>query len=117
MTGAAGWLGSRLVETLIQGSPDWQWMPRPSPQLHVRCLVLPHEDASLIDRLGDRVEIVRGDITRPADCARLCEGAGGAILFHIAGIIHPRRRAEFYKVNLDGTRNVLRASIAAGVRR
>ena len=117
VTGAAGWLGSRLVETLVHGSADWQGMAPPNPQLHVRCLVLPSEDTALLDRLGDRVEIVRGDITRPEDCARLADGAGGAVLFHIAGIIHPRRRAEFYKVNLDGTHNVLRAAIAAGVRR
>ena len=119
VTGAAGWLGSRLVQTLVHGSPDWQGMGlgTPDPQLRVRCLVLPGEDTALIDRLGDRVEVVRGDITSPADCARLCEGAGGAVLFHIAGIIHPRRRADFYKVNLDGTHNIVRAAIAAGVRR
>jgi len=115
VTGAAGWLGSRLVETLVHGSPDWQW--KPDPQLRVRCLVLSNEDASLIDRLGDRVEIIRGDITRTEDCIKLCEGANGAVVFHVAGIIHPRRRSEFYKVNLDGTRNVMQACIAAGVRR
>jgi nucleoside-diphosphate-sugar epimerase len=117
VTGAAGWLGSRLVETLIHGSPDWPGMAPPDPSLHVRCLALPGENTALIDKLGERVEVVRGDITSSADCMRLCEGAGGAVLFHIAGIIHPRRRADFYKVNLEGTRNVMRAAIAAGVRR
>jgi nucleoside-diphosphate-sugar epimerase len=47
----------------------------------------------------------------------LCNGARGAVLFHVAGIIHPRRRADFYRVNVDGTRNVLEAAVAAGVRR
>ncbi len=117
MTGAAGWLGSRLVETLIHGPPDWQGMGPPNPQLRCAAWFCRGEDTALIDRLGDRVEVLRGDITNPADCARLCKGAGGAVLFHIAGIIHPRRRAEFYKVNLDGTHNVVRAAIAAGVRR
>ena len=60
---------------------------------------------------------MRGDITRAEDCARLCEGARGAAVFHVAGIIHPQRRADFYRVNVDGTRNVLEAAIAAGVRR
>ncbi len=117
VTGGAGWLGSRLVGALVHGLPECDWLPRPNPQLRVRCLVLPGEDASLIEEPGDRVEIVRGDITRAEDCARLCEGATGAVLFHVAGIIHPRRRAEFYSVNVDGSRNVLQAAVAAGVRR
>jgi nucleoside-diphosphate-sugar epimerase len=117
VTGAAGWLGSRLVGALVQGLPECHWLPRPNPELQVRCLVPPGEDAALIEELGDRIEIVRGDITRTEDCAKLCEGARGAVLFHVAGIIHPRRRADFYRVNVDGTRNLLEAAIAAGVRR
>jgi nucleoside-diphosphate-sugar epimerase len=117
VTGGAGWLGSRLVGTLVHGLPECTWMPQPVPELRVRCLVLAGEDASLVEELGDRVEIVRGDITHPEDCTRLCQGAHGATLFHIAGIIHPSRRAEFYSINVDGTRNVLNAAIAAGVRR
>ena len=79
VTGGAGWLGSRLVGALVQGLPECAgWMPAPSPSLRARCLVLPGEDAALIEALGDRVEIVRGDITRAGDCARLCEGAAGA---------------------------------------
>ena len=117
VTGAAGWLGSRLVGALVHGLPECDRVPRPNPQLRVRCLVLPGEDAALIEELAGRVEIVRGDVTRPEDCARLCEGATGAALFHVAGVIHPRRRADFYSVNVEGTRNVLEAAIAAGVRR
>ena len=52
VTGGAGWLGSRLVGALVQGLPECGWMPRPDPRLRVRCLVLPGEDASLIEGLG-----------------------------------------------------------------
>jgi nucleoside-diphosphate-sugar epimerase len=117
VTGAAGWLGSRLVGALVRGIPECDGLPMPYPHLRVRCLALPGEDVALIEELGDRVDIVRGDVTHVEDCARLCEGAAGAVLFHIAGIIHPRRRAEFYRVNVDGTRNVLDAAVAAGAHR
>src|SRR5437870_4615695 len=64
-----------------------------------------------------RVELVAGDVRDPDDCARFCAGAKDAILFHVAGVIHPRRVRDFYDINLTGTRNVLAAAIAAGVRR
>lgn len=117
VTGSAGWLGGRLVEALLQGLPDCERLARPDPGVRLRCLVLPHDDASRIDGLGDAVDIVRGDIRRPEDCARFCAGAEGAIVFHAAGIIHPRRRSDFYEVNVRGTRNMLDACVAAGVRR
>jgi nucleoside-diphosphate-sugar epimerase len=39
------------------------------------------------------------------------------MLFHTAGIIHPRNVAEFYQINLNGTINVLDATIKAGAKR
>jgi len=38
-------------------------------------------------------------------------------LFHSAGIIHPRRVAELYQVNVEGTKYLLEAAEQAGVRR
>jgi nucleoside-diphosphate-sugar epimerase len=46
------------------------------------------------------------------------KGAAGATVFHIAGIVHPRRFVrEFYDVNEAGTRHVVEAAIENGVRR
>lgn len=117
VTGATGWLGSRLVEALVRGLPDDERFREPSGALRVRALVLPGEDASALRRLSERVEIVAGDARRPEDCERFCAGASGATLFHTAGVIHPRRVREFYEVNRDGTVNVLEAAIRAGARR
>jgi nucleoside-diphosphate-sugar epimerase len=60
-------------------------------------------------------EVVRGDI-------RLENSLGTAVrdievVFHCAGIIHPRKVSDFFEVNTDGTRNLLRAAAKAGVRR
>ncbi len=98
VTGSAGWLGRNLHAALV---------PLAVP---VRGLVLPHEAPP-----GDRHVV--GDVRDPAAGAALCAGAAGAVLFHLAGVIHPRRVADFYSVNVQGTRNILEAAQAAGVRR
>jgi nucleoside-diphosphate-sugar epimerase len=117
VTGAAGWLGSRLVECLARGLPDHPTLSSPPPDFRIRCLILPGQDSARLRAVSDRVEVVAGDLGNPPDCARLCAGARGAVLFHTAGVIHPRRVAEFYRVNVDGTVNLLEAASAAGVRR
>jgi len=117
ITGAAGWLGSRLVESLLRGLPEHEALREPQLELRLRVLLLPGQDAAGLRKLSDRIEIVQGDLRSADDCARLCAGAGGATLFHTAGIIHPRRVSEFYEINRDGTAKLLDAAIRAGVKR
>lgn len=117
VTGALGWLGRRLVETLVQGLPDHDALREPKPGIRIRALVLPGQDAAALRALSDRVEIVVGDIRVVSDCERLCENARGAVLFHTAGIIHPMRVRDFYEINVDGTANVLESAKRGGVRR
>lgn len=118
ITGAPGWLGTRLVEVLVGGLTALPALPRPQPLSAVRCLVHPDADpAELTDRC-ESLEVVHGDITDPAAVRMLCDGAAGAVLFHIAGVVHPTGGTrQFDEVNALGTQSVLRAAIAAGVRR
>ena len=117
VTGSLGWLGRALIEALIKGLPDSAAFARPQPDLDVRCLVMPGQTSGPLEALSDRVRIVEGDLRSPGDCARFCSGAGGAILFHTAGLIHPERVSDLYDVNVRGTSNLLDAAIAARVRR
>lgn len=117
VTGALGWLGISLVQSLVKGLADHEALRQPRPDLRIRCLILPGQDAAQLQKISDRVEVLAGDIRNPADCARLCQDFSGAILFHTAGIIHPGKVAEFYQINVQGTKNLLDAAIAAGVRR
>ena len=116
VTGARGWLGTRLTQTLIQGVPDVGALgPSDRP---VRCLVLPGDDPGELDTIASSVSVVRGDVTNPESLAPLFADARGATVFHCAGVIHPARGTkEFFSVNVEGTRNVVNAAVKAGVRR
>jgi nucleoside-diphosphate-sugar epimerase len=115
VTGAPGWLGTRLVESLVRGLPDVAELAQPAPRAGVRCLVLPGADSSELDALG--VTTVRGDLTDAVSVRRFVDGGGGATIFHCAGVIHPSRVREFDAVNAGGTERLLDAASAAGVRR
>lgn len=117
VTGALGWLGRRLVETLVQGLADHPHLRVAHPGLRIRAFVQPGADPSALTALSPAVQIVVGDLRSPADCARLCAGARDAVVFHTAGIIHPRRVADFYSTNVEGTKNLLAAATQSGVRR
>src|SRR5688572_29434694 len=117
VTGAAGWLGSRLVGALTHGFPDHDALKQPQAGLRIRCLVFPGQDSAGLKKLPGSAEIVIGDIRNPADCARFCADAKGAVLLHAAGMIHPRRVREFYEINRDGTANLLDAAIQSEAKR
>jgi nucleoside-diphosphate-sugar epimerase len=117
VTGAAGWLGSRLVQALVRGLPDHDALKLPQAGLRIRCLLLPGQDSAGLTKLSGSIEIVTGDVRSTADCARFCADAKGAVLFHTAGMIHPRRVRQFYEINRDGTANLLDAAIQAGIKR
>lgn len=116
VTGAPGWLGTRLVQSLIKGVVD---VPTLGPSdRKVRCLVLPTADAKELEALGPQVEIIRGDVTDPASLEPLFKDAKGATVFHSAGIVHPSEGIpQFYAVNVEGTRNMIEASKKAKIRR
>lgn len=116
VTGAPGWLGTRLVRALAEGLSDVPVLAAGSDQL-IR--VLAHgQDASVLERVAGRIEVVRGDLTVPSTLEPFMRGMEGATLFHAAGVIHPTRAVrEFHAVNVEGTRHLLEAAQRAGIRR
>jgi nucleoside-diphosphate-sugar epimerase len=117
VTGYPGWLGNRLLHFLHEPHPDFpEGRARPRFE-RIRCLVLPGTDTGPIRARFPDLELIEGDVRDPAAGGRLCAGAAGATVFHLAGIIHPRRPRELYEINTEGTRHLLAAAVAAGVKR
>jgi nucleoside-diphosphate-sugar epimerase len=114
VTGAPGWLGTRLVRTLLDGLDDHPALREP-PAREVRCLV--HAGGADTSELAGAA-ITFGDLRDRTSLDAFVQGARGATLFHCAGLVHPRRRVrELFEVNADGTASLLRAARDAGVAR
>lgn len=117
LTGAPGWLGTRLAQVLLEGLPDVSSLAEPEPARRLRCLVKPGLSASALP-VSPQWEVVVGDLRDPDAVRVFCQGAEGAMLFHCAGVVHPARSPrEIFDVNVNGTRLLLEAAERAGVRR
>jgi dihydroflavonol-4-reductase len=101
ITGANGFLGSALARRLARDGH------------HLRVLLRPHSDGSALEGLS--VERVEGDVTDPPSLAGAV--AGQEVVFHLAGLRRSPERADFFRVNAEGTRWVCDAMLRAGARR
>jgi nucleoside-diphosphate-sugar epimerase len=118
VTGAPGWLGTRLVEVLALGLSEVPELRQGMGERRIRCLVRRGADSSALTRIAERIEVIEGDLTDPSSLAAFCHNAAGATVFHAAGLVHPLRSTrEWSATNVDGTRNLVRAAAGAGVRR
>ncbi len=103
ITGACGFVGSAVVRHLLECGH------------HVRALVRPQSDRRNLAGLA--VELVTGDLRKPASLDRAVEGC--KVLFHVAADyrLWVPEPVEMYKTNVEGTRNLLLAAARAGVER
>ena len=95
VTGAPGWLGTRLVECLSEGRHPI-WIRRGSDAGGpVRCLVKPGSDRPTPARAGsDRWRSSAATCATRPICARSWPEGDGGTVFHCAGVIHPSARDE-----------------------
>lgn len=103
VTGVTGFVGSAVLRQLI----DHGW--------RTRALVRPNSDRRNLDGLD--VDLVEGDLRDPQSITRAIDGCEA--LFHVAAdyrlwVPDPE---SIYKVNVDGTKSLMEAALAAGVSR
>lgn len=103
VTGSNGGLGSNLCKHLLDHG------------MEVRGLVLPGSPTETIDDLD--FERVPGDITDLDGLARAMVGCEW--VFHTAALVTywPKRWEDARRVNVTGTKNVIKAALKSGVRR
>jgi dihydroflavonol-4-reductase len=103
VTGATGLLGAHLVRQLVnQGQ---------KPRILVR------ERSDRRGLRGLKLEESQGDILDPASLAAAFKGVDE--VYHLAGVVRfdPASTDLLHKLHVQGTRNILQAAKAAGVRR
>jgi len=103
VTGAAGFMGSHLVEHLEERS------------IRVRATARPRKDTFFFDKLG--VEFVPADLTKPEGLPALFEG-GVDRVFHLGAVCNlSTPYKKLYPTNVLGVEHITRLALEAGVRR
>jgi dihydroflavonol-4-reductase len=103
VTGASGLIGSNLCHRLIG--------------LGYEVVGLVRQHSNLLGLKDFTGKIVYGDILDEKGLSRLIEGAD--FVFHTAGLVSfdNRRREELFRVNVEGTRNVMNAALQVGLKK
>lgn len=101
VTGANGFIGAHVVRAALEAGAE------------VRAMVREGSDQRSLDGLP--IEIVHGDLTEPTSLADAL--AGVDTLFNVAARydLSRRARADAYRANVDGTRQLMLAALRAQV--
>ncbi len=95
VTGATGFIGSHLVEALLQKG------------VQVRCLVRKTSDLSWLKSLP--IEVVHGDCNDKASLGEAVKGVDQ--VFHLAGVTKAIEEKTYFEVNALGTENLIHACL------
>lgn len=105
ITGASGFIGSRVVETLLRMGFG-----------NLVCLVRSTSDLTRLDAMerpaGAKVKVIKGNLLSPEDCATAAEGV--AVIFHLAAGGSDKSYPDAFMNTVITTRNLLEAGLAQG---
>jgi len=104
VTGAAGFIGSRVVESLVdRGFRNLVCFVRPSSELA--------GIEAIVERRppGSRIEVIQGNLLSRADCEAACKDV--AVILHLAAGTGEKSFPDAYMNSVVATRNLLDASL------
>ncbi|MCP5070629.1 MAG: NAD(P)-dependent oxidoreductase [bacterium] len=100
VTGGTGFIGRRLVDRLL------------GMNVEVVSFALP--DEAVPDHWGERVRVLRGDITTPTDVRAAM--AGIDTVFHLAAVVGLGSYEEHWRITVEGSRHVCEAAVSEGAK-
>ncbi|MGI8950750.1 MAG: NAD-dependent epimerase/dehydratase family protein [Chitinophagaceae bacterium] len=102
VTGGTGLVGSHLIKTLIQQNKIVKALYR---------FAIPQFDEA------KKVEWIKGDILDPISLENALQNVQQ--VYHCAGLVsfHPKNKKELFQINVEGTANVVNASVNANVKK
>ncbi len=104
ITGASGFIGVRLVESLLNlGFSNLRCFVRPSSNVAFTEVLSGH------GRNGAQIEVVKGNLLSRADCASATKGV--KVIFHLAAGRGEKSFSDAFMNSVVTTRNLLEASL------
>lgn len=104
VTGAAGFIGSRVVESLVErGFRNLVCFARPSSELAGIEAIVKRRP------LGARIEVLKGNLLCRADCEAACKDV--VVIFHLAAGTGEKNVPDAFMNSVVTTRNLLEASL------
>jgi nucleoside-diphosphate-sugar epimerase len=100
VTGGTGFIGRRLIDRLL------------AMDLEVVSFALPGE--AVPDRWGEKVRVLRGDITKAEDVNAAMSGIH--TVFHLAAVVGMGAYDVHWAVTVEGSRNVYEAAVTNGTK-
>jgi len=107
VTGAAGFIGSRVVQCLLERG-----------YRNLVCLARPSSASRAIEEIaerrpaGARIEVVKGNLLSPQDCKAVCRNT--AVIYHLAAGTGEKSYPDAVMNSVVATRNLLEAAVRAG---
>ena len=94
ITGANGWIGLNLIKNIVQKKyHNWD-----VGHSNIHAFILKGSSKKNLRAISKDINIVEGDLLDKFSLEKFLEKSENGILFHTAGIIHPKKVNDFYEL-------------------